>query len=153
MTLQAIYRNKGGFVIIEILIAIAIISSVAFLATPLYTNLQVSTQLNESVTELIQTVRLAQVKSIARVNDSSHGVYFQSDKYTLYQGGSYSGRNSSYDKVVTIEEALTLSNDLTSNEVNFSRGLGSPNATGTITITHDVQGTKNISIDDLGSIQ
>ena len=35
-------------------------------------------------------------------------------------------------------------------EVNFSKGLGMPNATGTVTITHDVKGSEIMRINDFG---
>jgi prepilin-type N-terminal cleavage/methylation domain-containing protein len=144
--------NKG-FTLVELLVVIGITLVVAVTAVPIYGNLQVSSQLNENSSLIIQTVRTARERSVGRLNNAAHGVYITASAYTLYQGASYATRNSSYDRTTTLDSVLTMSTTLAGDEVNFSKGLGVPNTTGTITLTHDVQGSKTITINSFGAIQ
>jgi prepilin-type N-terminal cleavage/methylation domain-containing protein len=153
MILREISAVKRGFTLIELLVVIAITLVLAAAALPLYGGLQVSAQLNENSSLLIQTVRTARERSVARVNDTAHGVYVTASTYTLYQGASYAARDSSYDRTAALDSALSLAATLTGDEVNFSKGLGVPDNTGTITLTHDVQGTKTITINSFGMVE
>lgn len=149
-----------GFTLIELLIVIGIVLISVAAVAPIYGNLQVSSQLNEDSSQLIQTLRLARERSMARLNNTQHGVYFEvntpgQDKYILYQGVSYDSRNSSYDREVVLDEVLNFSlpGGVTEYEINFSKGLGVPNATGTITLTHDVSGTRFIVTNSFGMVE
>ncbi len=149
-----------GFTLIELLIVIAITLILAAVVVPIYGNLQVSGQLNENSSQAIQTLRMARGRSIARYNNAQHGVYFQvnasdKDKYVLYRGSSYATRESDYDREITLDSALSLSlpGGVSEYEINFSKGLGVPDATGTITLTHDVSGSRSIIVNSFGMIE
>lgn len=140
---------------IEILITMGITLILARAAIPVYGNLQASAQVNEGTAQIVQTMRTAWERSFAGLNNSPHGVYFEinsnsNDRYILYQGVSYVSRNATYDRVVTLDEALSLSTDFSDNEVNFSKGFGVPDVTGTISLTHSVKGERVISVNSMG---
>jgi prepilin-type N-terminal cleavage/methylation domain-containing protein len=150
-------RSKG-FTLVELLIVIGITLVLASATIPIYGNLQVSGQLNDTEDRIIQTLRTAQGRSEARLNNSSHGVYFEintsrADRYILYQGDSYATRDTSYDRAETPSASITFSTTLSGSDVSFSKGLGAPNATGTITLTHDIQGTRSVVINSLGTVE
>jgi prepilin-type N-terminal cleavage/methylation domain-containing protein len=149
-----------GFTIIELLIVITITLILAAASVPIYGNLQVSAQLNENSAQIIQALRTAREYSVAGFNNVQHGVFFEinpdsDDRYILYQGSTYATRNSSYDRAVTLDSSLTLSTSLTggANEVNFSKGLGTPIQIGTITLTHDASGSKVIVVNSFGMVE
>lgn len=146
-----------GFTLIEVIVVITIGVILAAAAIPIAATLQASVQLSESATQLTQTLRIARQKSIDRVNDARHGVYLiqtgQSDSYVLYQGDSYAGRDPNADQITVLAPALNLTTTLLGNEVNFSSGIGLPDANGTITLTHANQGTKTIAINAAGTIE
>lgn len=151
-------KTNRGFTLIELLLVIAILVIITGLSVPIYGNLQIKTQINENISLIIQTLRTAKERSISRVNDSAHGIYFEinpgaDDKFILYQGSSYASRNSSYDRETVLDSTLHIITNLTDNEVNFSKGLGLPNNVGTITLSHDTTGVKNISINSMGIVQ
>src|SRR3989344_2929313 len=90
-------KNNTGFTIIELLIVLGISIILATAAAPLYGSLQVSAQLNENSSLIIQSLRTARERSIAGYNNIQHGVFFDIntgavDSYTLYQGSSYVAR-------------------------------------------------------------
>jgi prepilin-type N-terminal cleavage/methylation domain-containing protein len=147
-----------GFTLIEILIVIALVLILAALISPIYGNFQSSGQLNDNVTQIVQYTRTARERSVARLNDSSHGVFFDvdptgDDKYVLYQGSSYATRFSSYDREVLLDSIFSLSTTLAGDEVNFSKGLGIPNTTGIITLTHEISGAKMINVHSYGLVE
>jgi len=146
-----------AFTLIELLIVMAVMVILAVATIPIYGNLQVSSQLNDASSEIIQFLRTAQQESMARYNTAAHGVKLQADRYILYQGSTHALRDSDYDRETILDSSMELSWSLSgtgqSDEVNFSKGLGMPDMTGTITLTHDVQGTRIISVNSYGKVE
>ncbi len=144
---------KNGFTLIEVLIVIGIIIILSATTLPLYSNLQISSQLNDGNLLIIQTLRTAREKSLVGYNDSSYGVKFLSNSFILYQGSSYATRNSFYDRITELSPVLSISTTLTNDEINFSKGLGEPNNIGTIILSHNSGGEREIFINSLGKIE
>lgn len=142
-----------GFTLLEMLLVVAFVSLLVAASAPLYSRLQGSTQLHEASRELAHTLHTARTRAVARFNDEAHGVYFEADRYTLYQGASYAARDSAYDRVVVFDSALTLSSSPSITTIHFSEGFGVPSATSTLTLTHNVYGTTTVSITALGTVQ
>lgn len=152
-------KNKLGFTLIELLIVMALVVLVIVAAVPIYSNFQTSSQLNESASQVVSTLRLARTFSVARQNNSSHGVYIDAvpggaDHIILFTGTSYVLRNPAYDRITTFDSALSVMPALSGGaiEVVFSRAQGVPSATGTIAITHTTTGSRTISINALGTV-
>jgi len=155
-------NREAGFTIVELLIVIALTAILAAAVSPIYGSLQVSAQLNESSAQAIQNVRTARERAAAGYNATAHGIYFDinsgDDTITVYQGASYAARTSSFDQVISLDSAMTLSatgfsligSDV---DINFSQGLGEPDNTGTVTITHDVSGSRDIVVNGLGLVE
>ncbi len=151
-------RGQSGFTLVELLLVIAIMLALAVAAAPLYGNIHPSTQLNDNIAQIIQTTRIARERSFSRFNNSSHGVYFEinpsgDDKLILYQGNSYALRDAGYDREVPLSSSLSLSTTLPGNEIHFSKGFGIPNATGTVTLTHETRGARIMGINDFGMVE
>lgn len=152
-----IFNVKTGFTLVELLIVIAITLILAMAAVPIYGNLQVSSQLNENTSLLIQNLRTAQERSMSRVNNSSHGIKFFSDNYVLYQGSSYGTRTQVYDRVTDLGSAVSLQWSLSGSgqldEINFSKSLGVPDMTGTVTLSHSVGDMSVINTNEFGAVE
>ncbi len=144
-------KNKG-FTLIEILIVIGLLVLLAAAALPVYGNFQVSAQLNENSSQIVQALRMAREKSMAGFNNSRHGVKFASDRYIIYQGESYDLRDSAYDREVILNDSLSISTSLNNNEINFGQDLGRPDNTGTTTLIHALGGLRRISVNDFGMV-
>lgn len=142
---------QRGFTLIELLIVITVTVILVVATVPIYGNLQLSAQLNENSSQIIQTLRTARERGVAGVNNEQHGVQFQFDRYVLFQNAT----GTAFDRETVLDKALTLSWSLSGgvDEINFSKGLGVPTATGTITISHDVKGTRTITINELGVVE
>ena len=71
-----------------------------------------------------------------RKNDSSYGVKFASSTVTVFSGSNYQNGNviSKYDLESNVKiSAVSLSSNST--ELNFNKITGTPNATGTVTLS------------------
>jgi len=150
-------KNKKGFTLVELLIVISIIVILAATSVPIYGNIQISSQLNENSSQIIQTLRTAKERSIAGFNNQNHGVKFEPGKHILYQGESYSLRNPDYDREIYLNDDLSFYFDLNGlgelNDINFSLSKGIPNKIGTIELSHSTKGPRNIIINEMGIVK
>ncbi|MEK7648943.1 MAG: prepilin-type N-terminal cleavage/methylation domain-containing protein [Patescibacteria group bacterium] len=151
---------KYGFTLIELLVVSGITLLLVAAAFPIYSNLQVSSQLNEGAAQLIQNLRLMRTMSAARLHNIPHGIYFDSnptgpDRYVVFQGTSYAAREQGYDRVVQLDSAISLAPSLTqgSQEIVFSNTFALPSATGTVILTHSVSGARTLSINGAGKAE
>jgi len=161
---RAVLKNKNmknGFTLIEFLIVIAIMLFMSAVGLAMFSNLHGSTQLNENVLQIIQTLKIARERSVASYNNSAHGVFLTITnpyKYVLYQGNSYVTRNASFDRGVIFDAALSLNTSdivLTGGniDINFSQSSGQPNNTGTIIVTHNSATSRLIKINSIGLVE
>jgi len=151
-----------GFTLVELLIVIGLTIILVTATVPIYGSLQVKAQLSETSAQIAQSLRSARQNAIAGYFNNAYGVYFGNtvspNFYTIYQGTSYATRSSSFDRVNTLDNAVSIVNvSLTTTtggiDINFSKGLGVPNNIGSLNLTHSVQGSSTISVNALGKIQ
>lgn len=157
MILPETFNDKKGFTLVEVLIVISVSLILAASAVPIIGNLQGSAQLNDNTSDIIQTLRIARERSISRLNNENHGVFFEinagADSYILYQGGSYDTRDTDYDVETTLPDSITMTTTITGDEINFSKGLGVPDETGIIDLISDTGGTRSVSSNSIGLIE
>ena len=134
---------------------IAITLIVVGAAIPIYGNFHSQSQTDTAADQLTQTIRTARQRSVSRLNNAMHGVYFSTTTYILFQGNSYTTRDIDYDRSTLIESsmAITPPGSFLGNEVTFSKSLGVPSATGTIVLNHDVSGATNIILNENGKVE
>lgn len=145
-----------GFSLVELILVVALIGIISVAGGPAWTRLLTTTQIEETNAQLVQTLRLARSRSTAGLNQAVHGIYIESNQYTLYQDSSspysYATRDPQYDRVTNIDESVSLSSTIVSNDINFN-SIGQPNNSGIITITHYASDSLNITINQLGLIE
>lgn len=139
--------KSKGFTLIEVMLVSATIGVLAAISVPVYSNLQVKNDLDVATNTTLQTLRRAQVLSQAVDGDSSWGVKLQSSDITLFKGASYAGRDTTFDEIYTMSGNVTPSGV---SEVVFSKLLGVPNTTGTITLTSSNNDVQNIALNSKG---
>lgn len=144
--------KRLGFTLVEFIVVVAVTLIITASVAPVYGNLQTTSQLNETVSQAAQFLRIGRQQSVDGFNNTAHGVKFQPDRYILYQGMSYAARNIAYDREVVLDDVLSITTDLTNDEVNFSKGSGEPNNSGTITINHEIEGFKSITVNAYGAV-
>lgn len=144
-------RNKQGFSLIELLITIGITVSISVISIPLYSNLQASTRLDESVAQVIDFLRAGRERSRAGLRNDSYGVYINplDSKVVLYQGASYAIRNATYDQILNLESGVKIATTIPLNEVNFSKSTGFASAVGRIELDFDGR-KRNVEVNQYG---
>lgn len=149
--------RTGGFTLIELLVVLGISLGLMSATVPIYGQLLQQTQLNETTSLVIQTIRLARERANARLDNSAHGIFIEinptgDDRIVLFQGADYTSRDPGYDQVTVLDPSLSVSTTFSGQEVVFSPGLASPSQTGTITIAHSVSGSRQIGINSQGLV-
>lgn len=141
--------NQSGFTMLEVLLSVALIALIAGLSIPVYQTLQLRNELDIAAATTAQTLRRAQVLSRAVDGDTSWGLYAQSGSITLFQGTSYAGRNTGFDEVFSVPTTITPSG---TQEFVYAKFSGLPQSIGTLTLTSDNNETRNITINEKGTI-
>ena len=141
-------ENSKGFTIVELLIVIGIFIIIAALSFPLYNNWLPRTVLSSVQAELLQSIREVQAFSWGGKEQSRYGLYFDSvnNSYLAYQGDDYASRNADYDRLVNLENNISLVLDWGGIELNFATSTGAPSATGTISIINVANNESKIII-------
>ncbi len=111
---------KRSFTLIELLVIIAIMFVLAAIAIPTFLSFQKESDLNNSAEELVNTLRLAQSKTISSEGASQWGVYFATStephQYTLFKGVDYASRATSSDEIHNLPKTVEIY------EINFTPG-------------------------------
>lgn len=136
-----------GFTLIELILVIATITVLSAIAIPVYSLLQVKNDLDVVTNTTLQTLRRAQTLSQAVDGDNSWGVKLQSSDITLFKGADYASRDTNFDEVYSLSGNVTPTGVT---EVVFSKLLGNPNTTGTLTLTSSNGEAQSITLNSKG---
>jgi prepilin-type N-terminal cleavage/methylation domain-containing protein len=139
-----------GFTLIEIMLGLALIGIVAATTIPVYQSFQVRNDLDVAAGTIAQTMRRAQALSRGASGDVTWGVLATTTSITLFQGASYSARDTALDEVFDLPQTITPADHI---EVVFNKLTGEPTTTGTTTLTSSINETRNININSKGRIQ
>lgn len=142
-------RAPRGFSLLEVLLAVAVLGILAGILIPVYQTFNVKNSLDVAANDTVAALRKAQIYSQAVQQDSAWGVYVQAGSMTLYKGGSYTSRDTSFDDIVTFSSTITPSGVA---EVNYAKMTGLPGATGTITLTSSTGLVRTITLNAKGLI-
>lgn len=150
MKLQEFYLLKSakGITLFEVIITIAIFTLlIAFLSSSVLDFYQ-ERNFDVHFKSIVQSLRRAQLQSMAGEKESSFGLYFGTDYYVLFKGNSYSKRDSAFDEVFELPADFLISGI---SEIVFSKIKGLPSEVGDIVlISGNSSGT--ISINEMGMI-
>jgi len=143
------HNEKKGFTLIEAIIVIALISLLAGLSIPFYSDILSRNAIFVSSDATIRTLRRAQVLSKAVANDDGWSVKLETGLIRLYKGSDYNTRNTQYDEDIKLSSGVTFSGNT---DVKFTKFTGVPNVTGTTTIVGPDASTRNLTLNAFGLI-
>lgn len=155
--------KQKGFTLIELIIVMGIIMLLFGFVMVNLLQEQHIVSVNSSVDILIADISSQQTKAMLGKSDgitsgNSYGIYFESDRYTLFKGNSFSASDSTNFTVMLDENTVFNSVTFPNNIVVFSALLGEVNGfidgNNTIVLTNS-QGTeiKTITINRYGVVK
>jgi len=154
------FREKG-FTFTQVLIIIAILSILTTISVLSFRYIQKESDLNNNAEEIKNSLKLAQNKTLASEGASQYGVYFDNSssphKYTLFQGSSYSSRNSLLDEIGSLSQTVEIYElDFSGGqEVVFDRLVGTTSQPGNVSLRlkSDTSKIRGIYIDGSGKVE
>ena len=140
---------RKGFTLPEMLLSVALLAMIGGMTIPMYRTFMVRNDLDVATMTLVHNLRRAQSLSQSSDGDMTWGVHVGVGSILIYKGPSYILRDVNYDENTSIPKTITLG---VLREINFSKSLGVPSATGTIQFTSQANETRNITINDKGMV-
>ncbi len=139
-----------GITIIELLLVVAIISTLGILSVSFYARFLTQNEVGNTVDRLIGSFRKAQVYSMMGKQNSNWGVHYASNTITLYKGSSF-GVDTGFDEEFTVNSSVSVGGftDLNFTKVTGIPGSGNPSTTPTITISGG-NNSKTITVNSQG---
>ncbi len=143
---------------IELIVVFAIIAVISVVSIPLGAPLQRNRDFSSTTADVWGTLRRAQAFSAAGVRSSGFGVHVVTSTYgavyTLFQGGSYTTRDASYDEVFTLPATISLAATIAGNgsDIAFAQATGKTVTTATLILTNDVSQTATITVNADGMV-
>lgn len=141
--------NARGFTLIEMMLSVGIITLIAGMSLPVYGAFQARNEIDIAAQGIVEALRRAQMYSRGMQNDSQWGIEVQSTAVTLFKGGVFASRDSTYDEATTIPAAITVGG-LT--EILFTKLTGMPATTGNITLSNANGDTRTVTINAKGMV-
>ncbi len=121
--------NFTGFTLLELIIVLALLGLFLTLTIPFGIDFYRENVLQEQTSRLANNLKLAQSHAQSQKDNSSWGIRFEptdqgcTNCYVMFQGNSYSERNSAYDKVFNVTSGVTMEGVV---EIVFEKGTGDP---------------------------
>lgn len=144
-----VLENKNcGLTFIEIIIVIAILTILASLGLIFGIDFYKNYGLDAERNIVLSILQKSRGQAQNNINQSPHGIYFQSDNYVLFQGASYTSRNSIYDQIIPKNPAINVSG---LSEIVFEQLNGRPQIIGDI-VLDNAKRSLTISINNEGGI-
>jgi prepilin-type N-terminal cleavage/methylation domain-containing protein len=140
-------KKAHGFTLIELVLVVALLLTVAVLSTSFYSRFLVQNDVSNTVDRLVNSLRKAQINSMMGKQNDTWGVSYASKKITLFKGATL-GINPSFNEVFTVNNAITVSG---LNEIVFSSPNGTPSTAATITISGN-NSSKTIKVNAQGVV-
>lgn len=146
--------KKTGFTLIEMLIVIGIMGFLAVALFVTFNFFQGAKTVDAAADEIMQTLRLAQSKTLSSEGDSSFGVYFESDKFTLFRGIVFDPSAPDNETHVLNKVLIISAINLGASSIVFDRLTGTVPVSGSLTVelVADAGVNKTIFIDTSGTI-
>lgn len=131
---NSIKSFTSGITIIETLVVLAIVAVVSGLGFFIGIDFYKMYALNSERDNLVSVLRRARSLSVNNFNQSAHGVYIELNRYTIFQGNSYAGRQAAYDQVFNVSPSVAIGG---LQEIVFSQLSGDASASTTIVLNNN----------------
>jgi prepilin-type N-terminal cleavage/methylation domain-containing protein len=152
-----------GFTLVEILLVMGIFLALLSFIIPNLTGNQRRTQSSETIALLVADMRDQQMKTMlgdteGQAVTSGSGIYFETNRYTLFRGSAYSAVDSRNYAVNLDSQFQFTATNFPASQIDYAEGSGEAanfvNDTYSITLTDVQNGTsKVITVNKYGVVQ
>lgn len=156
MKLMKLQANEAtlGFTLVEILVVVGLLALVSFLAIVPFTSFRDAKSLDGAAEDALSLLHEAQTRTLSSDGASPYGVYFESDKITLFKGETFVV-GAPDNKEISLHNRLTISAIALAGGASavFKRLTGATDNSGTVTISlvSDTAQKRIITISAAGS--
>ena len=140
-------KSGAGFTLIEILVVIGILAVLGTFGYLVTIDFYKSYAFNAERDAIVAILQKARSQSLANINESSHGVHFDSNQYVIFQDPVYDSGNS-FNQNIPAAFGITHSGII---DVVFSRLSGDASSGGNL-ILSDGRRSTVISVNSEGQI-
>lgn len=148
--------GNWGFSLIEVLVAVSVLTIITGLVAPGFNFFKRQSIIDGATQEIVHALRFAQNKTLASEGNSNFGVYFETNKFVLFKGVTYSA-SAIDNEVHNLDSSLNISAINFGGAVSyvvFDRLTGTTANYGSLSVgrTGDASQDKVIYIDQSGII-
>jgi prepilin-type N-terminal cleavage/methylation domain-containing protein len=141
--------NQRGFTLVEVLLSMAIIGTLAGLSLPVYESFVRRNDLDLAAQQLAASLRRAETYARSVKQDAAWSVRIEPTSVVLYQGTNFGGRDTAFDETFTLPGSITTGG---LSEIQFAKWSATPSSTGNITLTSSVNETRTIAVNAKGMV-
>lgn len=163
MSFQTKTQPSAGFSLFETLIVTTLLVTLFSITTLSFYSILKRDEMAAAVQELTSTIKEAQIKTLSGTtfdnqNPTNFGVYFEEQKYFLFEGTSFSPDNPNNQPPINLPSAIILSQiNLPNHQVAFAKVTGEiidyDEDQNSLTITNTANNQiKTITVNKLGVI-
>jgi len=151
-------KSQKGFSLIEIIVVIAILGMIASLGLFISMDFYKTYSFRQERTTIVSVLQKTRNLSLSNINESTHGVYFDGNNYTIFQGTGYGVPNHDFDQVFEASHNISMEAfDASNNPVSFPLSVVFSQLSGNssyvrLKITDSTGRNGNITISESGQI-
>lgn len=147
-------RKRQGFTLIELLIVIGILSILLLIAIGSFNLFTSQVSLETTSSKIISTLRLAREQTLASEDESVYGVHFETSKYVLFKGATYSSSDPDNKEYTLSGSEIYEINISGGDDAVFNRIRGTTANSGNVKVrlTSDTSRTQTVLINSSGQV-
>ncbi len=139
--------KKKGLTLLEVVVALAVISLIAAVGVPLYQSVQTRNDLSVATDIVGRSLRRAQ--GLSQMNHEERwGVAIREGEVIIFKGSNFGGRDEEYDEALKISKGIAITGGT---EIVFSY-TGAPSFTGDIELSAPNGEVRTVIINSAGAI-
>jgi prepilin-type N-terminal cleavage/methylation domain-containing protein len=138
-----------GFTVIELIMVVSITSLLAVMYSTLGSNFIIASQTDNTVDELLGSLRVAQLNTISGKNSARWGVRIENNQIILFSGDDWVSRDTKFDEIFVTSGQLQITPNFS--EVVFEKSSGN-SAPSVFQVSNNIGEIHDITVNDFGNV-
>lgn len=142
-------RAPHGFTAIELMTVVAITAFLAVIGSLSYQNIKRNVVLSDAAQEFMDTVRMAQNRSISSQEGVDHGIRVEANQYELFRCDDTACGSPIFETPHVLNSGLAITAGI--GVIQFQRLIGSANPAREVTLAYG-SAHKNVDVSSAGTV-